>query len=224
VHQVVSIQSLLGAQLDLHAIAVAGGYLGSARGVGMVVPQILRTLRNRQLRGVSALSWSMTALSCFTWLLYGVRADEVPQIPGNVLMVSGAISIVLLVPSIVPSRLRAARLAGLLLAIAIIALWAPPTAIGLLAFGIGVISSWPQLLTSLRRPVGTPSSLSISAWWMRCLSQASWLFYAVVLHDVAVTISAVFLITTAALVLGIEHRRGDAVAPELAPLEAMASA
>jgi uncharacterized protein with PQ loop repeat len=173
----------------------------------MVAPQIVRTLRNRHLLGVSPLSWSLTTLACFTWLMYGVRTNEVPQIPGNVLIVSGALVIVLLVPSVVSVRRRAIRLGLAAVPLMTAAVWAPSTVVGLLAFGIGLTSAWPQLLTSLRRRAGTPSAVSISAWLMRCGSQSAWLCYAVVLHDVAVTISASFTLTSALVILTVELRR-----------------
>lgn len=206
-------------------LAQLAGYLGSVLGVGMVLPQITRTLRDRTLPGVSAVSWSLTAVACTTWLLYGVRARELPQIPGNVLLVSGAVLVTLLVPSRVPSGTRAVRLLLAGLAVAMVALWAPTTAVGLLAFGIGLFSALPQLITSLRRPADEPSSLSISAWLMRCGSQSLWLWYAVVLHDVAVTISATVTLSSAIVILAVEARRRPVVADlpgpgALAPLSA----
>ena len=173
----------------------------------MVIPQIARTLRDRAMPGVSALSWSLTAISCSAWLLYGVRARELPQIPGNVMIVSGAVLIALLVPSGTALRTRAARLAGLLAVVGAVATVAPPTLLGLLAFAIGLVSSWPQLITSLTRPVHVPSAVSISAWLMRCASQAAWLFYALVLHDLAVTIAATVTLTSALVILTVELKR-----------------
>ena len=180
-------------------LAQLAGYLGSVLGVGMVLPQITRTLRDRALPGVSAVSWSLTAVACTTWLLYGVRARELPQIPGNVLLVSGAVLVTLLVPSRVPSRTRAVRLLLAGLAVAMVALWAPTTAVGLLAFGIGLFS------------------LSISAWLMRCGSQSLWLWYAVVLHDVPVTISATVTLSSAIVILAVEARRRPVVADPPGP-------
>lgn len=216
----VSIQDLPGLP-DLHSLAVASGYLGAALGMGMVIPQIARTLRNRSMPGVSALSWSLTAISCSTWLLYGVRAQELPQIPGNVVIVSGAILIALLVPSATAPRIRATRLVALLAAVGTVAAVAPPTMLGLLAFAIGLVSSWPQLITSLTRPAHVPSAVSISAWLMRCASQAAWLFYALVLHDLAVTIAATVTLTSALVILAVELKRRPAatsVAPTGTPV------
>jgi uncharacterized protein with PQ loop repeat len=197
----------------IHLVAQAAGYLGSVLGVGMVLPQIGRTLRDRSLPGVSALSWSLTAVACTAWLLYGIRARELPQIPGNVLLVGGAVLVALLVPNRVPAGMRAARLLAAGAAVALIAVWAPTTALGLLAFGIGLFSSLPQLVTSLRRPADEPSSLSVSAWLLRCGSQVLWLFYAIVVHDLPVTISATVSFSSAVLILAVEARRRPAAQP-----------
>ncbi|MEO8889377.1 MAG: PQ-loop domain-containing transporter [Jatrophihabitantaceae bacterium] len=218
----VSIQDIGGVPPDLHAFGVASGYLGAALGVGMVVPQIVRTLHNRRLAGVSPLSWSLTALACFTWLLYGVRTGEVPQIPGNVLIVGGAAAIVLLVPSRLAARARALRLVTAAVPSVAAAVWAPATVVGLLAFGIGLTSALPQLRTSLRRPAGVPSAVSTSAWLMRCGSQSAWLCYALVLHDLTVTISATFTLAGAILILAVESRRSAAVPVQLRSTEALA--
>lgn len=64
--------------MTLHGLAVASGYIGAALSVGMVVPQLARTLRNPQLAGVSAASWMITMTACFTWLVYGIQARVLP--------------------------------------------------------------------------------------------------------------------------------------------------
>jgi uncharacterized protein with PQ loop repeat len=186
-------------------VGSAAGYLGAALGVAMVLPQIARTYRYRALVGVSALTWALTALSCLTWLLYGVRSEEVPQIPGNVLTVAGAVAIVLAVPSSVRRRVRAA---GLLLAAAmLIALAAvlAPTALGVVAFGIGLASALPQIARSLLGSGG--AAVSIPTWLLYGAAQLCWLAYALIHRDVVVTISAVFLIISCVLVSGGEGLR-----------------
>ena len=98
----------------MNGFANAAGYIGAALSVGMVVPQLIRTLRHPSLGGVSAMSWLITAACCSTWLLYGIKGHVWPQIPGNALIVPGAAAIVLAVPA----RLTVARRAGLLAATA----------------------------------------------------------------------------------------------------------
>jgi uncharacterized protein with PQ loop repeat len=200
----VSIQTLAGSA-GLSGLGSAAGYLGAALGVVMLVPQLARTYRDRALLGVSALTWALTALSCLTWLLYGVRADELPQIPGNVLMIVGTVLIVLAVPS--PTG-RPARAGWLLLAAVVLlglATVVPPAALGVVGFGIGIASTLPQIVRSLSGPAG--AAVSIPTWLLYGVAQLFWLTYAVTHHDLIVAISAVFLIVSAVLVSGSEWRR-----------------
>jgi uncharacterized protein with PQ loop repeat len=200
----VSIQSIADSGLA-SGVGGAAGYLGAALGVAMVLPQIARTYRDRALVGVSALTWALTALSCLTWLLYGVRAEEVPQIPGNVLTVAGAVVIVLAVPSSISRGARAARL--VLAAAALIALAAvlAPTVLGFVAFGIGMVSALPQIARSLLGSGG--AAVSIPTWLLYGAAQVCWLTYALIHHDAVVTVSAVFLIISSVLVSGGEGFR-----------------
>jgi uncharacterized protein with PQ loop repeat len=192
--------------MNTAAIADATGYLASALGVAMVVPQILRTLRDRQLPGVSALSWALMAIACTTWLFYGIRTAELPQIPGNVLLVSGAVVVVLIVPSGTPQLVRAFGLAAAAMLLGVLAFVAPPALIGGIGGAIGVVSGLPQLVRSLRRSDAF-SAVSPLTWGLRAASQASWLSFALMLHDRVVAVSATFLLTNALLVLLLEKTR-----------------
>lgn len=196
--------------MQLHHIAEASGYLGSILGVAMVVPQIVRTYRNRTLPGVSAMSWALMALSCSTWMLYGIRTAELPQIPGNVLLVTGAVVVTLAVPSRFDARSRAATLAGAAALLVAAGFTLPAPAVGFVGFGIGMISGLPQIVVSLTRRSGD-SALSLTTWALRVASQACWLFYALALGDIVVAISASFLLASAALVLVTELVRRDPV-------------
>lgn len=193
--------------MDLHAWGIASGYLGSAFGVAMVLPQILRTFRNRAIAGVSATSWSLTALACLGWLLYGVRAGEAPQIPGNVLLVAGAVVIVLAVPARPTSGQRAALLAAGAATMVCLAAVLPADSLGYVAFGFGLVSSWPQTVESVARArSGGQSAVSVSAWVLRAASQLCWLIYALVLHDLPVTIAASVTLTSALALVVAETR------------------
>jgi uncharacterized protein with PQ loop repeat len=202
--------------MSLHTAAMVAGYVGSGLGVAMVVPQILLTLRNRSLPGVSALSWAMTSLSCTGWLLYGVRTREIPQIPGNVLLISGAVAIVLLVPSGTAVRQRAAGLAGGALVLGLVATLAPAALLGATAFAIGMVSAIPQIVTSMTPRTHGGSAVSLLTWSLRVASQACWFGYAFVIGDVTVMVSAAFLMLTALLVVSTELARGPAPARAVA--------
>jgi uncharacterized protein with PQ loop repeat len=191
----------------LHVFAVGAGYLGSALGVAMVVPQIVRTLRDRSLPGVSALSWALTALSCVSWMLYGFRTGEIPQIPGNVLLVSGAVVIVLIVPSATSVTARAVGLAVPALVIGGLAIVAAPQLIGFFGLGVALVSAVPQTVKSLSRRVPGASAVSLLAWLLRAASQLCWLTYAIAVNDGTVTIAAVFILSSALVVLAGELSR-----------------
>jgi uncharacterized protein with PQ loop repeat len=196
-------------------------YLGATLGVAMVVPQIVRTVRHPALSGVSPVAWSLTVLACSTWLTYGLRTGTVPQIPGNVLLVSGALAIVLLVPSVWSRRRRAAALGAAWSALMVVAWTMPAALVGYLALVVGLFSAWPQVYDSvagLRAGEGT-SGVSVSAWSLRVVSQTSWLVYALATRQTAVTLSASVALSTAVLLVAVEsYRRSSDRAPELEPV------
>ncbi|HEY5049613.1 MAG TPA: PQ-loop domain-containing transporter [Acidothermaceae bacterium] len=174
-----------------HEIAFGLGYLGAALGVAMVVPQIVRIVRHPSLPGVSPISWALTVFACLLWMTYGLRSGALPQIPGNVLLVCGAIAVVLLVKTRTSRARRAVLLtlgAGLLEATA----WViPPQGVGYLAFAIGTVSTWPQLYDSVGNwRAHLNSGVSLSTWGLRIASQVCWLSYAVGTSDLPVGIGA----------------------------------
>jgi uncharacterized protein with PQ loop repeat len=195
----------------------------------MVIPQIARTYRHRALGGVSVLSWALSGLSSFTWLLYGIRAAELPQIPGNVLTVSGAVVIALAVPAPVGRSLRGVGIGLPALVLVALATVLPPTALGFLAFSLGIVSMLPQTVRSLRRRAGEVSAVSVPTWVLFGLSQACWLIYALAVHDLVVTISACWILASSGAISGSElrqrrrHTPGDA-ARDLASVRLIASA
>jgi len=192
--------------------ALGLAYLGSAIGVAMVVPQILRILRHPTMGGVSPWTWAITATSCVLWLTYGVRSGSLPQIPGNVLLVSGAVAIVLLVPAAWSRRGRAMLLAGVTLTLVLASAQLTPEQVGFLAFGIGVFGMWPQVFETVwaRRGMG-PSAISLTSQGLKLASQACWITFAVLTLDVPVIVSALMALSTNGVVTAVELvRRRDA--------------
>jgi uncharacterized protein with PQ loop repeat len=191
--------------MTLHAFALTLAYLGATLGVVMVVPQILRTLTHPTLGGVSPVAWAMTVLGCSMWLTYGVRTGTVPQIPGNILLVSGAVAVVLLVPSHVSRRRRAVSLGVVLAALETVAWVVPAHSVGYLAASIGFVSAWPQVYDSVVTwRSGVRSGVSITTWSLKLVSQTCWLTYAVLVGDVPVAISATVAFGAAATLVTLE--------------------
>ena len=191
--------------MSLHTLALDLGYVGATLGVAMVVPQIVRTVRHPTLGGVSPVAWSMTVIACTTWLIYGIRTATIQQIPGNILLVSGAICVVLLVPSAVSRRQRAVTLGAALLALVVVAFAVPPHSVGYLAVAIGLTSAWPQVYDSVATwRAGVRSGVSLTTWTLRAASQMCWLTYALTAADVPVAISSTVALSTAMTLLALE--------------------
>jgi uncharacterized protein with PQ loop repeat len=191
--------------VTIHEFALGLGYLGAALGVIMVVPQIARIVRHPSLPGVSPLSWALTSVACLGWLIYGIRTDAAPQIPGNVLLVSGAIAVVLLVNVPTPRRRRTLLLGAACAAVVAVTLVIPADSVGYFAFGIGLFSGIPQLVDSIGNwRARITSGVSVSTWALRIGSQACWLAYAVGTSDVAVGISACVMLSNAVAMVVLE--------------------
>lgn len=189
----------------MHDYFVLLGYLGSAIGACVVVPQILRIVRNPGAAGVAASTWGFTALACSLWLTYGIRTGAMPQVPGNVLLITGAVAIVLLVPHTWSPKRRGVALTAVV-ATSVLALAALPAAwVGYTAFALGLCSVWPQVVTS----VGTyraaaVSAVSVGSLSLKIGSQACWLSYAIGTSDRAVTLAALMALSTAVLIVCLE--------------------
>lgn len=192
--------------MNLDVLGTASGYLGAALSVGMVVPQLVRTMRSRGTGGVSAPSWALTTITCLTWLIYGVKAGVVPQIPGNMLIVPGAAAIVLLVPAKLTVARRAMMLAAAASGVIVAATFLPTEYIGYLAFLIGLLSSLPQAIESVWRSRSAGgSAVSVPAWLMRGCSQVFWLGYALTRHDVPIMVAAVVTLASAVVLVAAER-------------------
>jgi uncharacterized protein with PQ loop repeat len=189
-----------------HGLFVGVGYVGSIFGVIMVVPQIVRIVRHPSLPGVSPVSWLLVCLGCLCWLTYGVRTGSAPQVPGNALLVTGAIVVFMLLRTHQSQSRRALVLVGSASPVLAVAWLAPAHVPGFMGFSFGLVSSWPQLYDSIgswRRRV--TSGVSIGTWTLRLASQLCWLTFGLGTRDVVVVISAVVSLTTAATLLSLEY-------------------
>ena len=194
------------------------GYLGSVFGVVMVVPQIARILRHPTLTGVSASSWAMTTVACLAWLSYGIRTASMPQIPGNLLLVTGAVAVVLLVPAEWSRGRRGAALAAAAGGVLAVSWLVPPHVTGYVAFSIGLCASWPQLYDSIGNwRARITSGVAVSTWALRIGSQVCWLAFGVLSRDVPVLISACVVLTSALCLVALEVA---ARSPEIAAVAA----
>lgn len=201
--------------MTIHEYAVAAGYVGSVLGVVMVVPQIARVARHPSLPGVSALSWSLTTISCLGWMTYGIRTRALPQIPGNVLLIVGAVSVVLLIDAGTARGRRATLLAGACAAQLVMVWMIPASDVGYYASLIGLFSSLPQLYDSFGNwRARRDSSVSVSTWILRIASQICWLLYAIGTVEVPVGIAAGVALSTAIALVTLELAARSAAAAQ----------
>ncbi len=189
----------------MHTFALVLAYLSAAVVVATVIPQLVRTVRHPQLSGVSPVSWTLTAASSLSWLAYGLLTATPFQIPGNVLLCSGSVTLVLLVPSGWSRRSRAGVAGGALLAVVVAALTLPPSTVGYIGFALGLVASWPQLVDSYASwRAGAESGVAVGAWVARLASGAGWFTYAVIMRDIPVLVASVVGLITTMAVLGLE--------------------
>ena len=191
--------------MTTHEIAFGFGYLGASLGVAMVVPQIVRIVRHPSLPGVSPASWALLIYACLLWMTYGLRTGALPQVPGNVLLISGAVAVVLLIES-PGSRARRGLLLALGAGLLEVTAWViPPESIGYLAFAIGTVSTWPQLYDSVGNwRAHVNSGVSLSTWGLRIASQVCWLTYAVGTSDLPVGVGAAVALVTGIAMVALE--------------------
>ncbi len=191
--------------MELHSVALPLAYIGALLSVGMVLPQLIRTIRRPALTGVSPTSWALTSLACLAWLIYGFRADVLPQVPGNVLLVAGAIAVVLLVPSAWSRSRRAVSLVVAAALIVSMAMLVSPPMVGYLAFSISLMSVWPQLVDSYGNwRTRVESGLSLSTWSIKIAATVCWLSYATITADLPVLIASSIGMATTLAVFGME--------------------
>jgi uncharacterized protein with PQ loop repeat len=202
----------------LQSLAQPLAYLGAALGIAMVVPQLTRTIRHPNLPGVSALSWGLLSLGCLMWLTYGIRTSAMSQIPGNVVLIAGAVAVVLLVPGSRPRSARALLLvaaAGILL---VTTHFLPAQTVGFVAFGFSLVSSWPQLVASYGNwRCGIVSGLSLTTFFARMASISCWLSYALISTDTPVAVSSTFGLAATVAIISMEMSlrvRGSAALAE----------
>ena len=203
--------------MDLLVLAQVLAYIASAIGVVMVAPQIARIVRHPAMGGVSPWTWAITSVSCSLWLTYGLRSGSMPQVPGNVLLISGAVAIVLLVPAAWSRRRRALGLAAVAAVLIAVSTRLTPEQVGFFALAIGLTGMWPQVYETvwLRRGMG-PSAISMTSQVLKLVSQSLWMTFALITIDVPVIVAATMTLSTNLVVTLVEaaRRRGHEPVPE----------
>ncbi len=185
------------------------GYIGAILVSALALPQLVKILRERDAAGVSVPAWIMQALCCLTFLIYGLRLAQMPQIMGNILPVIGALAIVAV--ALVSRRKLSAGVVVIasLAAVLYIALMfmIPVLAVGGLAVLWAFVARWPQVVDSIaasRRSV--PTTVSPATWYLMIAAMTFWLIYGVMMMDIPVLATNVIGILAAIIILVAEYR------------------
>ncbi len=185
------------------------GYIGAILVSALALPQLVKILRERDAAGVSVPAWIMQALCCLTFLIYGLRLAQMPQIMGNILPVVGALAIVAV--ALVSRRKLSAGVVVIasLAAVLYIALMfmIPVLAVGGLAVLWAFVARWPQVVDSItasRR--GIPTTVSPATWYLMIAAMTFWLIYGVMMMDIPVLATNVIGILASIVILIAEYR------------------
>lgn len=167
----------------------------------MSLPQALRGLRAAPNSGMSATTWALSAACAGSWCVYGAAAPVAEQIPGNALMLFGALTVLHVTGRRGTQTIRAWIVLVSCICAATLVFWlAGVRGIGWFAFAIGAARSVPQLFVAVLSPV--IDGLSTGTWLLTVAASLSWLCYGLVAHNVTIGCSAgTGLLMAAAIVI-----------------------
>ncbi len=185
------------------------GYIGAALVAAIAVPQLVKILREREADGVSVPAWIMQALCCLTFLIYGLRIAQLPQVVGNVLPVAGALGVVA-VTLIARKQLSTVVvvLSVLVTVVYVAAMFAiPPIAVGAMAAVWAFIARWPQVVDSIDSSrKGMATTVSPASWYLMIAAMSAWMVYGIMLGDIPVLATNVIGIVASIIILVAEYR------------------
>lgn len=195
--------------MALMFVAQLFAYIGAIGVSLLAIPQLVKILRSRDSAGVSVPAWICQAMCCGTFLVYGIRIFELPQIVGNVLPVAGALAVAGMAVA-ARREITAPLVAGFFVATAayLAFLFAiPPLLVGFVGAGLAVIARWPQVIDSIRNcRNATPTNVSAATWYLLIAGMGSWMIYGVIAMDVPVLVTNVIGVLAAVIILMAEHR------------------
>lgn len=185
------------------------GYIGAVLVAAIAVPQLVKILRERDADGVSVPAWIMQALCCLTFLIYGLRIAELPQVVGNVLPVAGALGVVAVTLMARKQLSPVVVFSGAIVTVVyVVALFAiPPIAVGIVAAIWAFIARWPQVVDSIDSSrKGIATTVSPASWYLMIAAMTAWMVYGIMLGDIPVLATNVIGIVASVVILVAEYR------------------
>ena len=83
--------------VGLHGSAMVFGWLAAACSALLGLPQAVRIIRTKSTAAISLWSWQAICWSGLAWISYGIWSERVPVVVPNLVMFSGAVTVVALI-------------------------------------------------------------------------------------------------------------------------------
>jgi MtN3 and saliva related transmembrane protein len=72
------------------------GIFAAACTTASFVPQVIKTIRTRDTKGISLLMYSIFSLGVLLWLVYGIIRSDIPVVIANAATISLAVIVLIL--------------------------------------------------------------------------------------------------------------------------------
>jgi uncharacterized protein with PQ loop repeat len=198
----------------------AFGYAATAITFVQLPPQVIQTVRTRDVRGVAPMMWAMLLVAGAAWLLYGLQVGLVPSVVVNVLVVTCcSVMMAILVRERAPGAPTALRFVVAGLPVVALVAWAGPVGLlGALAALGGAAIMWPQAIAAMRSD--DLSGLSAPSFVLGVAVNGLWLAFGIGHANPMVWISASQSTALSLLVVAriLVTRRSESVDPPTGPV------
>jgi uncharacterized protein with PQ loop repeat len=167
------------------------GWIATATGMTLALPQLYRLLRTRNVEGLSLVGWQAILAVNVGWMMHGIRIGQPPQAIASGFSLIATVPILVLMSRALHRRTMVTLLPGLVLAATMVAV---DQLIGSAAYGSFalvpmVIAIGGQSVALVRSPhvrgVSTPSMI------LGALNQGLWTTWAVLIGDPGSMISTI---------------------------------
>ena len=166
------------------------GWIATATGMTLALPQLFRLARTRNVEGLSLIGWQAILAMNVGWMMHGVRIGQAPQAIASGVSLCATVPILILMSRALGRRTVATLSPGLALAAAMVAVdlligSAAYGSFALLPMAIGLGGQSVALVRSPHvRGVSTPSML------LGTLNQVLWTTWSFMVQDSGSMISA----------------------------------
>lgn len=167
------------------------GWVATATGMTLALPQLARLFRTRNIDGLSLIGWQAVLAINIGWSMHGLRIGQLPQLFASGFGLLSTLPILYLMAKTMGRSYVPTLLPGLVLGVAMVSVdqFLGSAAYGWCAIAPALVALGGQSIELVRAPdvlgVSTPSLL------MGTLNQALWTTWSILIGDPGSVISAV---------------------------------